>query len=386
VDNLRADLALSDPAAEASLTLSWETLAGFRVAVLPDLRVRLIEEPQGTDETVSLDGWLDPSAETFYVTDDSAAGRPSSGGYAIAAVFTEDSRRISHDWVAAWSAAAEGYRAEQITTAARLDAEQKKERDNAAEERLRALSERGRTRRKGPTAKHAASPTESGSGTAASTTKPRPLRLLVEPDELELRNDDGELVGGTGPDTGNRKAHKARSKSKPKDPDTTTPKQSATGGRGPQNYTDDERQGVGMSLVRRVLGGDDDDDDEEEEEEEEEIVDIRHQPNVGADAVDQLKNFFELKVYSGPIPDDVSLTRAEFLRARETDDFFLVVIGNVEQGDADPELRVITDPLGQLTMKPSGSVSLVGVRAAKALRYTFRRPEDEDEDREAPDV
>ena len=95
--------------------------------------------------------------------------------------------------------------------------------------------------------------------------------------------------------------------------------------------------------------------------------------------MDQLENFFELKVYSGPIPDDVSLTRAEFLRARETEDFFLVVIGNVEQSEADPELRVITD-LGQLTMKPSGSVSLVGVRAAKALRYTFRRPEGEDGD------
>ena len=128
-----------------------------------------------------------------------------------------------------------------------------------------------------------------------------------------------------------------------------------------------------MHLVRRVLGGD-----------EEDIVDIRHQHNVGADAVDQLENFFELKVYSGPIPDEVSVTRAEFLRARQTEDFFLVVIGNVEQGDADPELRVITDPLGQLTMKPSGSVSLEGVRAAKALRYTFRRPESADEDREAP--
>jgi hypothetical protein len=359
VDNLRADLAMSDPSAEASLTLSWETLAGFRVTVLPDLQVRLIEQTQGTDETVALDAWLDPPAETFYVRDDSAAGKPSSGGYAIAAVFTGDSRRISHDWVAAWSAAAEGYRAEQITTAARLDAEQKKERDNAADERLRALNERGRTRRKGASTKPTASPTENGKGTAAPTTKPRPPRLLVSPDELELRNDDGELVGGTGPNGGNRRSRKTKSNGKPRDPDTTKPKQPATGGRGPQNYTDDERQGVGMDLVRRVLGGDED-----------EVVDIRHQRNVGADAVDQLKNFLELKVYSGPIPDDVSLTRAEFLRARQTEDFFLVVIGNVEQGDADPELRVITDPLSQLTMKPSGSVSLEGVRAAKALRYT----------------
>ena len=91
-------------------------------------------------------------------------------------------------------------------------------------------------------------------------------------------------------------------------------------------------------------------------------------------------------MYSGPIPDEVSLTSAEFLKARETEDFFLVVIGNVEQGDANPELRVIADALGQLTMKLSGSVSLEGVRAAKALRDTFPRPEGEDEDREAPDA
>jgi hypothetical protein len=36
-----------------------------------------------------------------------------------------------------------------------------------------------------------------------------PPRLLVNPEELELRNDDGELVGGAGPDGDNRKARKA---------------------------------------------------------------------------------------------------------------------------------------------------------------------------------
>ena len=64
-------------------------------------------------------------------------------------------------------------------------------------------------------------------------------------------------------------------------------------------------------------------------------------------------------------PLEVSVTRAEFFRAEQTEDFFLVVIGNVEQGDAHPELRVITDRLGQLAMEPSGSVSLEGVRAAR---------------------
>jgi hypothetical protein len=40
-------------------------------------------------------------------------------------------------------------------------------------------------------------------------------------------------------------------------------------------------------------------------------------------------------------------------------EFFLVVICIVEQSEADPELRVITD-LGQLKKRPSGSVTLTG--------------------------
>ena len=55
----------------------------------------------------------------------------------------------------------------------------------------------------------------------------------------------------------------------------------------------------------RVLGGG-----------EQEIVDNWHQYNVGADPVDQRKNFCELKVQSGPIPDEISLTRAERAEGR----------------------------------------------------------------------
>jgi hypothetical protein len=365
VGNLQADLAMSDQAAEASLTLSWETLAGFRVAVMPNLQVRLVEEAQGTDETMSLDAWLDPATETLYVTGGMAAAKPRAGGYAIASVFTEDSRRISHDWVAAWSGAEEGYQAEQIMTAARLDAEQKKERDEAIDQSLRDMSERGKAGRKGQGSKRTASFAAGGSSAEPSAPKSKPPRLLVDPDELELRNDDGELVGQK-PDAEGRSAQ--RPSGGLRRPDTSRPYQPSTRGLGPQNYTDAERQSVGMRLVRRVLGGD-----------EQEIVDIRHQHNVGADAVDQLDNFYELKVQSGPIPDEISLTRAEYLLAQETKDWFLVVVGNVEQGSSEPEVRIIPNALHQLPMMPQGSVTLTGVRSAKALRYSFqKRPPDEE--------
>lgn len=364
VANLRADLSESDPNAEETLTLSWDALADYRVAVQPGLQVRLVEPAQGTDVTVPLDAWLDVDSATLFVTEDEAVGKPNAGGYAVAAAFGGDARRISHDWVAAWSAAHDGYQAEMKTTAARLAAEQKRERDAAGEERLKALSERGKEKRQAAKAKSAGKP--GGSAHSSAPAAPvKPPRLLVEPDELDLHDEDGELVGGKQGSAKRRRTGSSRaSSSGPKPPRPDEPNKPPKNTRARPNYTDQERERVGLDLVRRILGGD-----------ERAVIDIRHQHNVGADAVDDLTNFYELKVHSGPIPDAISLTRDEYLRAEATDNFFLAVVGNVERGGSDPEVLIITDPLEQLEMKPSGSVSLGGVRAAKALRYTFHQPE-----------
>jgi hypothetical protein len=50
----------------------------------------------------------------------------------------------------------------------------------------------------------------------------------------------------------------------------------------------------------------------------------------GANAVDALSRFYELKAYSSAEPDTVSLTPAEFQRAVESDNFFLVVVSGLE--------------------------------------------------------
>ncbi|WBC08908.1 hypothetical protein [Micromonospora sp. WMMA1947] len=362
VANLRADLALSDPKAEQSLRVSWGELEAVSIKQWPRLRVRLVEPTYGLDETVELDTWLDLSAGVFYVADEGAIGSPTSGAYAIASVFDGDARRIAHDWVAAWSFALEGHREEEITTAARLDAERKKERDERSEELLRELAEQGKNRRSKSKGASDAKGSKAATATKATEAKPTTTRQLVDPDSLKLKNEDGEIIGGApagdGAPTGKRST---TSSGKPRDPDASSPKKpSVDGGRDPKNYTENERESAGLALVRRVLGGD-----------EEQIVDIRHQRNVGADAIDDLKNFFELKVYAGPIPETISLTSSEFRRAQETEKFFLVVVGNVEQGGRAPEVRIITDPLNHLSVLPQGSVNLGGIRDAKALRFTF---------------
>ena len=89
------------------------------------------------------------------------------------------------------------------------------------------------------------------------------------------------------------------------------------------------------------------------------LTDVRHQPNVGADAVDDRGRYYELKVHQGAIPDTVKLEDSQIQRAMAApDDFFLVIVGNVEDGNGNPEVRIIHDPLHHLTVQPQGAVHL----------------------------
>jgi hypothetical protein len=364
VANLRADLALSDPDSEQSLGISWDKLSTLNVKQAPQLRVRLVEPTYGLDETVELDTWLDLAAGIFYVSNEGAIGSPGSGAYAIASAFEGDARRIAHDWVAAWAIALEGHREDEITTATRLDAERKKVHDERSDDRLLALAEQVKNRRAKKSGISDAKLSKAAAANKDTATAPKQARQLVDPDSLSLRNEDGEIVGGatSGLEATGKIKNSPITSAKPRDPDPSKPKkQSVDGGPGVRNYTEQERETAGLMLVRRVLGGD-----------ERQIIDIRHQRNVGADAIDDLDNFFELKVYAGQIPETISLTGAEFRRAQETAQFFLVVVGNVEQGTGEPEVRIITAPLSHLRVLPQGSVNLGGVRNARALRYTFR--------------
>ena len=115
-----------------------------------------------------------------------------------------------------------------------------------------------------------------------------------------------------------------------------------------------------MELFTMLLGSDRD-----------EIADLRAQRGVGADAVDELRRFYELKVSAGAEPDTIRLTNAEVKRALSTQDFFLVVVSGVEGVDARPKVRVIVDPLKQLQPTDSGAITLSGVRSAKRLAYDF---------------
>ena len=131
-----------------------------------------------------------------------------------------------------------------------------------------------------------------------------------------------------------------------------------------RGYSDQEREDVGFELARQVLCSDHKD-----------IVDLRAQRGVGADAMDELERFYELKVSAGGEPNEVTTTSAEWQRAKSSPEFFLVIVSDVEGVDSRPSIRIISRPLDQLDQRPSGTVKLSGVRDATSLTYSFARPE-----------
>ena len=130
----------------------------------------------------------------------------------------------------------------------------------------------------------------------------------------------------------------------------------------PRAYTEVEKESVGLALVRQVFASD-----------EREIRDLRAQHGVGADAIDALGRFYELKVYAGAEPDHIVLERSQIRRAMSTPNFFLVVVSELEGENATPKFRVIIDPLSQLSMSESSSVTFTGVHSSQSVVYKFER-------------
>lgn len=362
VRNLQTDLTQSAPASAEAISLTWEQLAEFQAAVLPGLQVQ-VALPDGAGPRVALPAWLDIHQGTLFVNSPEEASRARSGGYAIASSFDTSPREIAHAWLAAWADAEAGAQAKLVVSAAARAAEEKLRRERS-QSALNSL----------PTSKQeAARPTRkpkkgnAGHGTPDKPPPPLKARTLVHPATLVLQDTAGQLISGpprgdgrTG-SSGGTGTH-GSGNSKLQDPKRDKPKPPSGGGRGPLNYTAQEREDAGLELLRLVLAGDDCT-----------LTDVRHQPNVGADAVDDHDRYYELKVHHGAIPDTVKLEDSQIQRAMAApDDFFLVIVGNVEDGQGNPEVKIIHDPLHHLVVQPQGAVHLTGVMSAEVARsWTF---------------
>jgi len=124
----------------------------------------------------------------------------------------------------------------------------------------------------------------------------------------------------------------------------------------------DTIESIGLRLTRQVLAREDD-----------AMIDLRAQRAVGIDAVDELREFYAVKVYGGAEPDEVHLTDGEVQRALDSPHFFLVVVSGIEDRSVERRVKVITRPLECLHRLNDCGTVLSGVRLADGLAYPLVR-------------
>ena len=307
VSLLQDDLARNDAQTAGALKISWDELRDFEVRVDPDLRVRvdgLVGRPSAEVDTASK---ADIGTQALYLRESRLLRQVDAGGRSIAGLFAAaDQRQLAQAWLAACIAAEEGRTGQRLRLAAEEAAAERTAREREMAERAAALGEeiakRQKGRRKGPAdgTKKDSGGGAQGRGESPKAPERRP-RVLVDPATLVVLNPEGRPGAKAGSTANNRRGGGSKGPLRTPDRRGGAPR----GGTSAPTFTPLDKESVGMALVRTVLAGD-----------EEEIADLRAQHGVGADAIDKLDRFFELKVHLGDEPDVIRLEESSIPAAR----------------------------------------------------------------------
>ena len=356
---LRDDLQRNEPKLTESLTVPWVALAQYAVKVHPSLTLS-VRVASGRQHHCKVKAKVETACGTIFVKREEQLPRVDGGGRALATLFEGKERPVAHAWRAACDQAEEGIRARAIELAS--ERAQREEAELDADGRLAGLQERiAQTERssRGAAARAARKAPESGTeGDRREQPSPAAApRTLVDPKSLVLVDARGRMHQGA-PSAGSAISARAIRGGGLIEP--------AAGSGVPQNrtplrgYSDLDKETVGNELLKMLLDTD-----------AEGIVDLRSQRGVGADAIDELGNYYELKVFAGSEPNEVTLTASEAQRALTEPKFFLVVVSNIEGADARPNIRVVNDPLNNMQPTERATITLSGVRNATSLVYEF---------------
>ena len=362
IQQLQDDLARNDPQLAKSVRMPWDRLERFSVWVHPSLSLRVItgRDGAGAPHQCEVMAKVDSDRSIVFVRHSEELSRVDSGGRAIAALFQGDHRRLAQAWLAACDRAASGRQARPIELAEQRVKREQEQTESELKERIAVLQERTATKHRERHSLHKASTSPSPSVSIASgkedadaVAKLGAHRVLVDHQSLRLVDPLGRVEK-------QEAAPRLKSIGKGR---LAKPRLGAGGPRGGTSvplYSGLDKETVGLEILRKLFSSD-----------ENEISDLRAQRGVGADAIDELQHFYELKVSAGTEPDQVTLTNSEVKRALTTPNFFLVIVSDIEGVDARPKVRVIVDPLNQLQPTESGSITLSGVHSATSLVYEF---------------
>jgi hypothetical protein len=344
---LRDWLTRRDPKLYNAHEVSWDQLAQARLAVEAQLQLELTLGRRGP-VLVPARAHLMREPLTLYVADSEAVGDEDVGGRAIASLFRGDKDKLALAWRSAWERAAHDDRSGVVLAEEATDT-------RAIQDLFEQAKEvRGTPKRK------SGKPAATAAGGRPQPDGQRPARRLKSMEQLT--DPQVVLVVSAGEERrdGETKRRGLLEEIPPGrsiDASERPAPQSA-----PLAYSPEEKERRALEALQIAING-----------EAAELADYRHLRGVGADALDKLRRFFEIKSTYGPLPDEITLTANEAERAfREGDRFFLVVVGGLEVG-YETVVKVIPNPLRSLRVKPTTSVTLEGITkgAGSALEVRF---------------
>lgn len=361
---LKEDLIRNEPAAAGHMRTEWDRLACLEVRVSPTLRVHVDGVGSKEGLVVPVSAKVDLEAGVLFLRDPDLLARVDGGGRAMAGLFGTNPRRLAQAWLAACQEAQVGREAVQLRLAdERAAAEQREIAARLAE--FRGRTGQAHDKRQVGSARPTVSNTPApASGTSTIAQPPHThthssQRTLIDPAKYRLTDSRGRLENTTGP-TVKKPGKDGPAADRPL-PAPRPGGASPRPGTPPAPYARTDSERVGLNLLRKVLASD-----------EEEVIDFRGQQRIGADAMDLDDQYYELKVYAGQEPDQITLEGSQIQRAL-TSEFFLVIVSDIEGENARPKVRIIVDPLAQLKVAEKSSVPFTGVKATQSLVYDFAR-------------
>ncbi len=346
-------LARHDPTLARCLSVRWETLAKAHLFCDADLQIELAIT-KADPVRVRCRVHVSRSPLTFYCTDAEALGEDDVGGQAVASLFTDGDRdKLALAWSRCWSRAGAG-----DTGAVRI-VEHTADADSL-ESLFDQASSRTSSRPSSRTDRRAEAPRNSRS--KASPREPE-VRRLKSLDQFPHKIVDLQKSDGTGRATSTSKRSGLRKQ-------TPSGRSISAGGSpasksAPLAYSEREKEDLALHVLQLAIDG-----------EASGLQDYRHLRGIGADALDKLKRYFEIKAYYGSMPNEITLTANEAERAFiEKDKFFLAVVSGLEQG-YETTVRIVPNPLQNLKPKSNSSVTLCGVTSSKfAIEIRFAERE-----------
>ncbi|THA33721.1 hypothetical protein [Streptomyces sp. A1547] len=375
-------LVRNDPAIAEAFT-GWNWLAGLDVRIRPGLRIRF--EPGGEREPIELPvaAQIDHARTTLFLNSPEALCTKAGTGMAIAAHFTEEPSRVGHRWRDVWEEGlAKTVSGTPLVSAAQRDredvqrlTEQLRLRDQEAPRTGREPRQpspgtsRGRSGAPSPTAPPpGAQPGSQSLPGADPDPAPGPGRAprsLVDPAELERTPRRTTRAGTPGtPTRPTPRGTRRSSTSLPAPRSGDVPPRTRTS---PAEYGGDDKEVLVIDALKRIL-----------REEAIELDDQRGVSGLGADAVDSDGRYYEIKAHGRTVPGELTLTRAEFVRAlTEGENYTLVIASHLEEGSGTPTIRLVHDPVHRFEVEPPTDVRLKGVRDLEVESTTYEWPAEE---------